>query len=389
MKHHSYNYSNNNSNNEDEKLDLNEAIKNVPEYKSLYNMSEIIKALSDPLRLNILYLLKDGELCACHIDSALNKPQSTIAHHLSILKKVNLLNWRKEGKWVYYNLANPEIMGLIEEITGERPIYEKITDNKIINEKITDNKIINEKITDKNNFKTRHDSKIKIEKHIDDEFFKSFEKKAKNSDIFKVGYTKIETKNINQEITHENVIILAIEMDENIIKTPPSERAKNLNKAFYDKFRKITENLSKHLEITGFKTQIAHPNEQLLDLPSLGQKAGLGYIGQNGLLITPEFGSKIKLSGILTSIDNPIFNKSNKAVDKYKWIKEQCKDCEECIESCESEALIITDKDIAELSKNKCIGSEEGCTYCIENCPFNEKGYDFVKKELLKKQIFK
>ena len=169
-------------------------------------------------------------------------------------------------------------------------------------------------------------------------------------------------------------------MDDNIIKTNPGIKAKNLNKKFYDKFRKITEELSEHIETTGFKTQIAYPNEKLLDLPFLASKAGMGYVGRSGLLITKEFGPKIKLSGILTSINNPIFNKS---INNHKWIKEQCKDCAECIESCKSEALIKSDNDTVKLLESKCIGSEEGCTYCIEKCPFYEKGYSQVKKELL------
>ena len=64
----------------------------------------------------LLYLLKNGELCACHIDSALDKPQSTISHHLNILKKAKFLNWRKEGKWTHYSLADEKIIDRIEKI---------------------------------------------------------------------------------------------------------------------------------------------------------------------------------------------------------------------------------------------------------------------------------
>jgi len=377
--------SNNVCSDKNEESELNELVNKIPRDRLLYNMSEIIKAISDPLRLKILYLLKSGELCACHIDFALDKPQSTIAHHLSILKKANLLNWRKEGKWTYYSLSNPEIIELIEDITAEEVTNnnitgEEVTNNNITSEKVTSEKIASEKIADNTN------TKLKIKDKVDDKFFKAFEDRTKDLDIFKVGYTKIETKNINNEIIHENVIVLAIEMDENIIKTSPGEKAKNLNKKFYDKFRKITKDLSGHIEIAGFKTQIAHPNEDLLDLPFLAQKAGLGHVGQSGLLITPEFGSQIKLSGILTSINDPIFDKSsnNNSINNHKWIKEHCKDCGECIENCESEALVKSaEKHITELSESKCIGSEEGCTYCIEKCPFNEKGYSLVKKEFL------
>jgi ArsR family transcriptional regulator len=96
-------------------LNLGELISEIPPDKILYENSEVLKAISDPLRLKILHLLKNGELCACHIDSALNKPQSTISHHLSLLKKANLLNWRKEGKWTYYSLSKPDIIDLIQK----------------------------------------------------------------------------------------------------------------------------------------------------------------------------------------------------------------------------------------------------------------------------------
>lgn len=98
-------------------LDLNGLMEKIPSDDSLYDMSEIFKAISDPLRLKILHLLKNRELCGCHIDSALDKPQSTISRHLSILKKSKLINWRKEGKWTYFSLANPEIIEQIGNIT--------------------------------------------------------------------------------------------------------------------------------------------------------------------------------------------------------------------------------------------------------------------------------
>ncbi|MDR2967264.1 MAG: metalloregulator ArsR/SmtB family transcription factor [Methanobacteriaceae archaeon] len=96
--------------------DLKKLISEIPPDNSLYDMSEILKAISDPLRLKIIYLLKNEELCGCHIDSALDKPQSTISHHLTILKKSNLVNWRKEGKWTFFSLINPELIDQIENI---------------------------------------------------------------------------------------------------------------------------------------------------------------------------------------------------------------------------------------------------------------------------------
>lgn len=99
-----------------EGIDINKLIKDIPSEDILYENSEVIKALSDPIRLKILYLLRNGELCACHIDSALNKPQSTISHHLNVLKKAKFLKWRKEGKWAHYSLSDEKIIDYIEKL---------------------------------------------------------------------------------------------------------------------------------------------------------------------------------------------------------------------------------------------------------------------------------
>ncbi|WP_409200457.1 ArsR/SmtB family transcription factor [Methanobrevibacter sp. DSM 116169] len=106
----------NSCNNCSDEIDIKKLIENIPSDEDLKSISDIFKALSEPLRIKILFLLKDGELCVCHINSSLNKPQSTISHHLSLLKNINLLNSRKEGKWTYYSLKNPKIIPYIEKI---------------------------------------------------------------------------------------------------------------------------------------------------------------------------------------------------------------------------------------------------------------------------------
>jgi ArsR family transcriptional regulator len=60
--------------------------------------------------------LQEGELCACEIIIALEKPQSTISHHLNVLKNAGFIKGRKEGVWIHYKLINPEIVCLIENL---------------------------------------------------------------------------------------------------------------------------------------------------------------------------------------------------------------------------------------------------------------------------------
>ncbi len=95
---------------------LKEILDKIPEDEELQCRSEQFKAISDPTRLKIAYLLQDEELCVCEIIAALEKPQSTVSHHLNILKNAGFIKGRKEGVWIHYRLINPEIVELIENL---------------------------------------------------------------------------------------------------------------------------------------------------------------------------------------------------------------------------------------------------------------------------------
>jgi ArsR family transcriptional regulator len=67
-------------------------------------LHEVLKALADPTRLRILALLASGEICVCHIHTALTVPQPTASRHLAYLKKSGLVEDRKVGLWKHYRL---------------------------------------------------------------------------------------------------------------------------------------------------------------------------------------------------------------------------------------------------------------------------------------------
>jgi ArsR family transcriptional regulator len=71
--------------------------------------SRVFKALGDRTRLRMLYLLKVRELCVCEIMTALDLTQPTASHHLSILENARVIKERKDGRWVFYSLANNEL----------------------------------------------------------------------------------------------------------------------------------------------------------------------------------------------------------------------------------------------------------------------------------------
>ncbi len=68
----------------------------------------VAKAVADPSRVRILKLLDGGELCVCQITTVMGLAVATVSKHLSALKTAGLLQQRRDGKWVYYRLAERE-----------------------------------------------------------------------------------------------------------------------------------------------------------------------------------------------------------------------------------------------------------------------------------------
>ncbi len=80
---------------------------NIESAGTLESAVDLFKAFADPVRLRLLNLLGEGEVCVCHLHEALDLPQSTVSRHLAYLRKRGLVVGRKEGLWVHYRLAKP------------------------------------------------------------------------------------------------------------------------------------------------------------------------------------------------------------------------------------------------------------------------------------------
>lgn len=66
--------------------------------------AQLFKALSDSNRVMILEMLKDGEMCACHLLERFQITQPTLSHHMRLLCECGLVIARREGKWMHYSL---------------------------------------------------------------------------------------------------------------------------------------------------------------------------------------------------------------------------------------------------------------------------------------------
>jgi ArsR family transcriptional regulator len=88
--------------------------KDVAEPEAMERQSRVFKALGDKTRLSILNLLSVREMCVCEIMAALNLTQPTASHHLGILENAGIVKDRKEGRWVFYRIANDAFKGLLQ-----------------------------------------------------------------------------------------------------------------------------------------------------------------------------------------------------------------------------------------------------------------------------------
>lgn len=75
-------------------------------------------ALSEPLRLQVLDLLRTQELCVCDLCEVLNLPQSKLSFHLKVLREAELVRSRQAGRWIYYSLNLPQFV-VLEQYLAE------------------------------------------------------------------------------------------------------------------------------------------------------------------------------------------------------------------------------------------------------------------------------
>ncbi len=81
----------------------------------LYDLAELYKVFGDTTRIKILYVLFESEMCVCDIASILNMSQSAISHQLRVLKVNRLVKFRREGKVVFYSLADNHIKSILNQ----------------------------------------------------------------------------------------------------------------------------------------------------------------------------------------------------------------------------------------------------------------------------------
>lgn len=87
----------------------------LPEENELYDLAELFKVFGDSTRIRILFVLFEAEVCVCDLAAVLNMTQSAVSHQLKILKVNKLVKSRREGKQVFYSLADEHVRTIIAQ----------------------------------------------------------------------------------------------------------------------------------------------------------------------------------------------------------------------------------------------------------------------------------
>ncbi len=182
----------------------------------------------------------------------------------------------------------------------------------------------------------------------------------------------------------DKAIVMTVEMDQDAISTAPAQPSAAATALGYSKMAFLISCVGEFIRNLGYRA-IQCGNDTALSIP-LAVDSGLGALGRNGLLITPEFGPRVRICKIFT--DMPLIADSSN-IEFIERVRDTCKNCYKCAEACETEALSFEEEpnfNAINISNNggvrkyyvdaeKCfefwIENSSDCGNCIAVCPFS------------------
>lgn len=224
-------------------------------------------------------------------------------------------------------------------------------------------------------------------KRIDPVFLSRLEKYARLLGVGNIGYCQVPREFIfkDKAVLYEHVIVLTMGMDKDKIELAPSEETALMVFKTYDELGVIANKVTSFLRFHGYAAQAGHPFGGLVLYPAMAELAGLGWHGLHGLTITPEFGPRVRIAAVFTSIENlPVSEET-----RHKWVEDFCYNaCGRCARKCPPQAIlkkpdIYNQKLLRHIDSSRCFPffcENQGCSICIKECPFSRHDYNKIKE---------
>ncbi|MFW9842779.1 MAG: 4Fe-4S double cluster binding domain-containing protein [Candidatus Thorarchaeota archaeon] len=208
-----------------------------------------------------------------------------------------------------------------------------------------------------------------------------------------LGFTELPREKIfkGKSTLFKYAIVVGQEMKKKPIDFAPEFQAGKEVMRVYASLGLVVNDIAKWLRKRGVRCQSNHPLGGLTNTPSLAGKAGMGWIGQNGLLITREFGQRLRLAPVF--VEHPYFDYTDNL--DHVWIEDYCKLCMRCVKECPTQAIYdvkqVRMENVPGIRKWKtCIDRDRcfdffwktmGCSVCVKVCPFSKAGetYDQLR----------
>ncbi|MFW3145614.1 MAG: 4Fe-4S dicluster domain-containing protein [Thermoplasmatota archaeon] len=198
-----------------------------------------------------------------------------------------------------------------------------------------------------------------------------------------VGFTRVSPEMVfrGADVKGNNAIVMGYEMDFDAIATAPDPPAGKEALRAYWRLGHIVMKTAEYIRELGYPAWGHQVRTFTRDPPAIlntvaGEHAGLGEVGRLGVLITPEFGPRVRLGTVTTDLDLPLGGRRPFGVDEF------CSHCSLCVEACAGNA-IPREKRIERghlkytIDPYGCIpefAKYDGCGICIKVCPFNQPG---------------
>jgi epoxyqueuosine reductase len=222
-------------------------------------------------------------------------------------------------------------------------------------------------------------------KQIDPKTLDDLRRFANSAGADEIGYAAVPQEWVFQDtaIRYTQAIVLVMEMDKARMDKAPSRDTAVMVHETYNQLGQVSNQIADWLRERGYAAHAGHPLGGMALYPPMAQAAGLGWRGISGLVITPQFGPRVRLAAVFTEIENlPVY-----AGDEHAWVSDFCENCRRCIRDCPPDAFydepIQHENGLVTVLDNKrCFPyfmAYHGCSVCIKVCPFNSRSYEQLK----------